>query len=119
MVCAGAPPPTRTIERVEAELGWEFLQIYGLTETSPLLTINRMREEWDGLTGHERAEKLGRAGRRRWGRRSRSTRRARCWRAATRCSRATGRSRKRRRRRWRTGGSTPATAARSTPRVTW
>ncbi len=39
----------RTIERVEAELGWEFLQIYGLTETSPLLTINRTREG-DGLT---------------------------------------------------------------------
>ena len=39
--CAGAPPPTRTIARVEEELGWEFIQIYGLTETSPLLTINR------------------------------------------------------------------------------
>lgn len=62
VVCAGAPPPTRTIERVEAELGWEFMQIYGLTETSPLLTFNRARAEWDGLTGHERAEKLGRAG---------------------------------------------------------
>ena len=41
IVVAGAPPPTRTIERVETELGWEFVQIYGLTETSPLLTINR------------------------------------------------------------------------------
>jgi acyl-CoA synthetase (AMP-forming)/AMP-acid ligase II len=62
VVCAGAPPPTRTIERVEAELGWEFMQIYGLTETSPLLTINRTRAEWDALPAHERAEKLGRAG---------------------------------------------------------
>ena len=41
MVVAGAPPPTRTIERIETELGWEFIQIYGLTETSPLLTMNR------------------------------------------------------------------------------
>ena len=41
IVVAGAPPPTRTIERIETELGWEFVQIYGLTETSPLLTINR------------------------------------------------------------------------------
>lgn len=35
IICAGAPPPTRTIARVESELGWEFIQIYGLTETSP------------------------------------------------------------------------------------
>ncbi|MGI5460251.1 AMP-binding protein [Streptomyces sp. CA-249302] len=62
IICAGAPPPTRTIARVEDELGWEFIQIYGLTETSPLLTINRGREEWDGLDTWERAEKLGRAG---------------------------------------------------------
>ncbi len=41
MVIAGAPPPTRTIERIETELGWEFIQIYGLTETTPLLTMNR------------------------------------------------------------------------------
>ena len=40
---AGAPPPTKTVARVESELGWEFIQIYGLTETSPLLTINRSR----------------------------------------------------------------------------
>jgi fatty-acyl-CoA synthase len=62
IVVAGAPPPTRTIERVETELGWEFNQIYGLTETSPLLTINRGRSEYDALTPTERASKLGRAG---------------------------------------------------------
>jgi acyl-CoA synthetase (AMP-forming)/AMP-acid ligase II len=62
MVVAGAPPPTRTIERVETELSWEFIQIYGLTETTPLLTINRNRAEWDDLPTGERAAKLGRAG---------------------------------------------------------
>jgi acyl-CoA synthetase (AMP-forming)/AMP-acid ligase II len=62
MVVAGAPPPTRTIERVETELGWEFIQIYGLTETAPLLTMNRGRAEWDDLAPAERAAKLGRAG---------------------------------------------------------
>ncbi len=62
IVVAGAPPPTRTIERVETELGWEFIQIYGLTETAPLLTINRRRAEWDHLTPGERATKLSRAG---------------------------------------------------------
>jgi len=62
MVVAGAPPPTRTIERMETELGWEFIQLYGLTETSPVLTINRRRAEWDGLSPAERAARLGRAG---------------------------------------------------------
>ena len=62
IVVAGAPPPTRTIERVETELGWEFIQIYGLTETAPLLTINRSRAEWDHLSSVDRAQKLGRAG---------------------------------------------------------
>jgi fatty-acyl-CoA synthase len=36
---AGAPPPAAFIERLERELGWEFIQIYGLTETAPLLTV--------------------------------------------------------------------------------
>ncbi len=62
IVVAGAPPPTRTIERVETELGWEFIQIYGLTETAPLLTMNRSREEWDHLTPAERATRFSRAG---------------------------------------------------------
>jgi acyl-CoA synthetase (AMP-forming)/AMP-acid ligase II len=62
IVVAGAPPPSKTIERVETELGWEFIQIYGLTETSPLLTINRAPKEWDGLASDERARRLSRAG---------------------------------------------------------
>lgn len=62
LVVAGAPPPRRVIERVESELGWEFVQIYGLTETSPLLTINRAPKEWDGLDSSERAKRLSRAG---------------------------------------------------------
>ena len=62
MVVAGAPPPTKTIERIETELGWEFVQIYGLTETSPLLTMNRTRREWVDLPVSERAARLGAAG---------------------------------------------------------
>jgi fatty-acyl-CoA synthase len=62
IIVAGAPPPTRTVARVESELGWEFIQIYGLTETSPLLTINRNRSEWDDLEPDERAQRLVRAG---------------------------------------------------------
>src|SRR4051794_21575489 len=62
IVVAGAPPPSRTIARVEEELGWEFNQIYGLTETAPLLTINRSRAEYDGLDPQVRAKALSRAG---------------------------------------------------------
>jgi acyl-CoA synthetase (AMP-forming)/AMP-acid ligase II len=62
IVCAGAPPPTKTIERIETELGWEFIQIYGLTETTPLLTMNRDRAEYDELSPTEKAAKLSRAG---------------------------------------------------------
>ncbi|MEI5675531.1 MULTISPECIES: AMP-binding protein [unclassified Nocardioides] len=62
IIMAGAPPPTKTVARVEEELGWEFIQIYGLTETSPLLTVNRTRAEWDDLSTEERAGRLVRAG---------------------------------------------------------
>ena len=62
IIVAGAPPPTKTVARVESELGWEFMQIYGLTETSPVLTVNRTRAEWDDLDPEERATRLTRAG---------------------------------------------------------
>jgi acyl-CoA synthetase (AMP-forming)/AMP-acid ligase II len=62
VVVAGAPPPSKTVEQVETELGWEFVQIYGLTETSPLLTVNRAPAEWDDLDSAARASRLSRAG---------------------------------------------------------
>jgi acyl-CoA synthetase (AMP-forming)/AMP-acid ligase II len=62
IVVAGAPPPARTIERVETELGWQFNQIYGLTETAPLLTINRPCAEFDEMSPAERSVRLSAAG---------------------------------------------------------
>src|SRR5437899_8649173 len=62
VVVAGAPPPSKTIERIEAELGWEFIQIYGLTETSPLLTINGAPPAGAATEKSERARRLSRAG---------------------------------------------------------
>jgi fatty-acyl-CoA synthase len=62
IVVAGAPPPARTIERVETELGWQFYQIYGLTETAPLLTINQPEPETDRLSTAERSVQLSAAG---------------------------------------------------------
>jgi acyl-CoA synthetase (AMP-forming)/AMP-acid ligase II len=62
LVCAGAPPPTRVIHRISEELGWEFMQIYGLTETAPLLTFNRSAPADDQLSAEDRARRLSRAG---------------------------------------------------------
>jgi acyl-CoA synthetase (AMP-forming)/AMP-acid ligase II len=62
VLTGGAPPPTRTIARVEQELGWEVIQIYGLTETSPLLVTNRARAEDVAAGSHERHRRLTRAG---------------------------------------------------------
>jgi fatty-acyl-CoA synthase len=62
MVVAGAPPPSAVIARVEEQLGWEFIQIYGLTEASPLLSVNRARAEWDDLPTDERSRLLSQAG---------------------------------------------------------
>ncbi|MBL7500009.1 AMP-binding protein [Frankia nepalensis] len=62
MVVAGAPPPSAVIARVEELLGWEFIQIYGLTEASPLLTVNRARPGWQYLPADERAKLLSQAG---------------------------------------------------------
>lgn len=62
IVVAGAPPPSAVVARVEEQLGWEFIQIYGLTEAAPLLTINRARRGWEKLPAAERARLLAQAG---------------------------------------------------------
>lgn len=49
VLTAGAPPAAATIERVEGELGWQITQVYGLTETAPLITICESRPEDAGL----------------------------------------------------------------------
>jgi acyl-CoA synthetase (AMP-forming)/AMP-acid ligase II len=54
IITAGAPPAAATIERVEGELGWEITQAYGLTETSPFITICEARPEHEQLTSPER-----------------------------------------------------------------
>jgi fatty-acyl-CoA synthase len=54
ILTAGAPPAAATIERIEGELGWVITQVYGLTETSPFITICEPRPEHDALVIGER-----------------------------------------------------------------
>jgi len=55
VVTAGAPPAATTIERLEGELGWEVTHVYGLTETSPFITVCEPLPEHDALPPAERA----------------------------------------------------------------
>lgn len=59
---AGAPPAAATIELVERELGWELTHVYGLTETTPLITFCEPRPEHDRLSLQERAQIKARQG---------------------------------------------------------
>jgi fatty-acyl-CoA synthase len=55
VITAGAPPAAATIARVEGEFGWDILQVYGLTETAPFITVCEPRKEHEGLPAEERA----------------------------------------------------------------
>jgi len=55
VLTAGAPPAAATIERVEVNLGWTITQVYGLTETSPFITICEPRPEHARLEPRDRA----------------------------------------------------------------
>ena len=39
VVTAGAPPVAATIERLEGDFGWDITHVYGLTETTPFITV--------------------------------------------------------------------------------
>ena len=59
---AGSPPAAATIELVERELGWELTHVYGLTETSPLITFCEPLPEHQTLPLQERAQIKARQG---------------------------------------------------------
>ena len=51
---AGAPPPAAILQKM-TEMGFEVMQVYGLTETYGHVTQCVWREEWDGLGFEEQA----------------------------------------------------------------
>jgi fatty-acyl-CoA synthase len=62
VMTAGAPPAAVTIQRIEDELGWNIIQIYGLTETAPAISICEPRPEHQQLSKDDRARTKARQG---------------------------------------------------------
>ncbi|HEX4215360.1 MAG TPA: long-chain-fatty-acid--CoA ligase [Candidatus Dormibacteraeota bacterium] len=62
VITAGAPPAAATIERLEGEFGWEVTHVYGLTETSPFITVCAPLPEHEGLSASDRAVVKARQG---------------------------------------------------------
>ncbi|UII56947.1 long-chain-fatty-acid--CoA ligase [Cytobacillus spongiae] len=62
VVIAGSAPPPAFVTRVEKELGWEFIQVYGMTESSPLSTISTIRSHLKDLPLKEQYRMKAKAG---------------------------------------------------------
>src|ERR1700732_2923836 len=62
VLTAGAPPAPATIRSIEGELGWEITHIYGMTETSPFISICEPRPQHNMLLPQQRAAIKARQG---------------------------------------------------------
>jgi fatty-acyl-CoA synthase len=62
VLTAGAPPAAVTIARVEGDLGWTVTQVYGLTETSPFITVCEPCPEHAALPAEQAAAIKARQG---------------------------------------------------------
>jgi fatty-acyl-CoA synthase len=61
VMTAGAAPPASVIKGMEA-LGFDVIQVYGLTETYGPMVVSAWRSEWDDLGPDERSRKKARQG---------------------------------------------------------
>ena len=61
VMTAGAPPPSKVLEKVE-RLGFDVTHVYGLTETYGHVMYCDWREEWQQLEGEARADIKARQG---------------------------------------------------------
>lgn len=53
LVVGGAPSPVEYVRRVEEQFGWDYVGSYGLTETSPVLTMGYVKTTVKDLPGPE------------------------------------------------------------------
>lgn len=54
VLSGGAPIAAEVVKQVMERIGCEYIQTYGLTETSPFLTISKLRENMSGLSHREK-----------------------------------------------------------------
>lgn len=47
VVIAGSAPPPSYVQKVEEQLKWEFVQVYGMTEAAPFLTVSHVKAHLD------------------------------------------------------------------------
>ena len=62
VVIAGSAPPPAFVTKVEKEMGWEFIQVYGMTESSPFSLISTIRSEFLHLSQTEKSQLKAKAG---------------------------------------------------------
>ncbi|CAH0344432.1 long-chain-fatty-acid--CoA ligase [Bacillus sp. CECT 9360] len=62
VVIAGSAPPPAFVTRVEKELGWEFVQVYGMTESTPLSLVSTIRSQFAHLPLKEQSRMKAKAG---------------------------------------------------------
>ena len=62
IVIAGSAPPPAFVKRVEEKLKWEFIQVYGMTEASPLITTSIIRDTQKNLSKEEKYRIKAKAG---------------------------------------------------------
>src|SRR5262249_28243328 len=63
LLSGGSPIASALVQRIETTLGCDYVQTYGLTETSPFLTFSFLDEAERPGPGPERARRRGRTGR--------------------------------------------------------
>ncbi len=62
MICGGSSPPRAMIDWLETNLGIDFIQAWGMTETSPLGTVCRLKPEMKDLPREKKLDVKQRAG---------------------------------------------------------
>lgn len=51
---AGSAPPMPIIKGLQERFGWQVIQVYGLTETSPFLTVSKLKPHMQGWPDDEK-----------------------------------------------------------------